>query len=296
MRIGFIGLGHMGRGMAGSLIKAGHDVTIYNRTPGKSADLEAAGAKVAATVAQACDADVVFTMLSNDEAVQDVAFGAGGIVDSLAQGATHVSSSTISIDLSDRLTLAHAEARQAYVVATVLGRPNLAAEGQLFVIAAGADQAVDKVAPLLAAIGRQTTRFGTAPSNANMVKLSVNFLFATVMESLGEAVALIAKGGIDKAAYVDFLTTTMFNAPAYKIYGELAVSDVPAPAGFAAPLGFKDIRLAISAGEKLGVPMPLLSLLHDRFVELMASGGEHMDWSAIGKLAQRDAGLLDLAA
>ena len=296
MRIGFIGLGHMGRGMAGSLIKAGHEVTVFNRTPGKSEGLEAAGAKVATGLRQVCDAEVVFTMLSNDDAVQQVAFSAGGILDSLPRGATHVSSSTISIELSDRLTLAHAEAGQLYVAATVLGRPNLAAEGQLFVIAAGADQAVDKVAPLLDAIGRQTTRFGARPSNANIVKLSVNFLFAAVMESLGEAVALIAKGGIDKAAYVDFLTTTMFNAPAYKTYGELAVSDAPAPVGFAAPLGFKDIRLALSAGEKLGVPMPLLSLLHDRFVELMASGGEHMDWSAIGKLAQRDAGLLDLAA
>ena len=296
MRIGFIGLGHMGSGMASSLIRAGHEVTVFNRTPGKSADLQRSGARVAPTIAEACDADAVVTMLSNDEAVQDVAFSADGILDSLAQGATHVSSSTISIELSDRLTLAHAEAGQGYVAATVLGRPNLAAEGQLFVVAAGADRAVDKVAPVLAAIGRNTTRFGIQPSNANIVKLSVNFLFASVMESLGEAVALIAKGGIDKAAYVEFLTTTMFNAPAYKTYGELAVSDAPAPVGFAAPLGFKDIRLAISAGERLGVPMPLLSLLHDRFVELMASGGEHMDWSAIGKLAQRDAGLVDLAA
>jgi 3-hydroxyisobutyrate dehydrogenase-like beta-hydroxyacid dehydrogenase len=296
MRVGFIGLGHMGRGMAASLLKAGHDVTIYNRSPGKSAELETAGATVAASVAQACGGDAVFTMLSNDEAVEHVALGAGGIVDSLRQGATHISSSTISIELSDRLTLAHAEAGQRYVAATVLGRPNLAAEGQLFVAAAGTDAAVDHVAPLLEAIGRQTTRFGTPPSNANMVKLSVNFLFACVMESLGEAVALVARGGIDKQDYVEFLTTTMFSAPAYKTYGELAVSDQPAPVGFAAPLGFKDIRLAIAASESLGVPMPLLSLLHDRFVELMASGGEHMDWSAIGKLAQRDAGMLELAA
>jgi 3-hydroxyisobutyrate dehydrogenase-like beta-hydroxyacid dehydrogenase len=296
MRVGFIGLGHMGRGMAASLLRAGHDVTIYNRSPGKSADLETASATVAASVAEACGGDAVFSMLSNDDAVQDVALGAGGIVYSLRQGATHISSSTISIELSDRLTLAHAEAGQRYVAATVLGRPNLAADGQLFVVAAGADAALDQVAPLLDAIGRRTIRFGSAPSKANMVKLSVNFLFACVMESLGEAVALVAKGGIDKRDYVEFLTTTMFNAPAYKTYGELAVSDQPVPVGFAAPLGFKDIRLAIAASEKLGVPMPLLSLLHDRFVELMASGGERMDWSAIGKLAQRDAGLLELAA
>jgi 3-hydroxyisobutyrate dehydrogenase-like beta-hydroxyacid dehydrogenase len=296
MRVGFIGLGHMGRGMAASLIKAGHQVTVFNRTRGKSAELEAAGAKVAATIGEACDGDAVFTMLSNDEALESVVFGKPGILDSLRKGAVHVSSSTISIELSDRLAAAHAEAGHGYVAATVLGRPNLAAEGQLFVVAAGADEALNAVGPLLSAIGRQTTRFGTKPSNANMVKLSVNFLFASVMESLGEAVALVAKGGIDKADYVEFLTTTMFNAPAYKIYGELAVSNQPAPVGFAAPLGFKDIRLAIAASEKLGVAMPLLSLLHDRFVELMASGGEHMDWSAIGKLAQRDAGMLDLAA
>jgi 3-hydroxyisobutyrate dehydrogenase-like beta-hydroxyacid dehydrogenase len=296
MRIGFIGLGHMGRGMAGSLIRAGHEVTVFNRTAGKSADLEAAGAKVAATIGEVCNGDAVFTMLSNDEAVESVVFGKPGILDSLRKGAVHVSCSTVSIELSDRLTAVHADAGQGYVAATVLGRPNLAAEGQLFVIAAGADEAVNAVAPLLSAVGRQTTCFGIKPSNANMVKLSVNFLFASVMESLGEAVALIARGGIDKADYVTFLTTTMFNAPAYKTYGELAVSDEPAPVGFAAPLGFKDIRLAIAASEKLGVAMPLLSLIHDRFVELMATGGEHMDWSAIGKLAQRDAGMLDLAA
>jgi 3-hydroxyisobutyrate dehydrogenase-like beta-hydroxyacid dehydrogenase len=282
--------------MAGSLIKAGHEMIVFNRTPGKSADLQAAGAKVAIDIGEVCDVDVVFTMLSNDEAVESVVFGTPGILDSLPAGAVHISSSTISIELSDRLAAAHAEAGQRYVAATVLGRPNLAAEGQLFVIAAGADEAVEAVAPLLAAIGRRTTRFGVKPSNANMVKLSVNFLFASVMESLGEAVALIAKGGIDKADYVEFLTTTMFNAAAYKTYGELAVSEQPAPVGFAAPLGFKDIRLAMAASETLGVPMPLLSLLHDRFVALMASGGEHMDWSAIGKLAQRDAGLHDLAA
>lgn len=296
MRIGFIGLGHMGRGMATSLIRAGHQLIVFNRSPGRSADLEAAGAKVAAGIAEACDAEFVFTMLSNDEAVESVVFGTPGILDSLPAGAVHVSSSTIGIELSDRLAAAHAKAGQRYVAATVLGRPNLAAEGQLFVIAAGADETVEEVAPLLSAIGRRTTRFGIEPSNANMVKLSVNFLFASVMESVGEAVALIAKGGIDKADYVDFLTTTMFDAPAYKTYGELAVSEQPAPVGFAAPLGFKDIRLAMAASERLGVPMPLLSLLHDRFVALMASGGAHMDWSAIGKLAQRDAGLLDLPA
>jgi 3-hydroxyisobutyrate dehydrogenase-like beta-hydroxyacid dehydrogenase len=296
MRVGFIGVGHMGRGMAASLLKTGHEVIVYERSGRNSAELEAAGAAIATDIAGACQADAIFTMLPDDQAVENVVFAMGGIIDSLPQGATHISSSTISVAMSDRLTLAHAAAGQHYVAATVLGRPDVAAQGQLVVVAAAPDHSIDRVSVLLDAIGRTTVRFGDQPSNANLVKLSANFLFASVMESLGEAVALVAKGGIDKHAYVAFLTSTMFNAPAYKIYGELAVSDEPTPVGFAAPLGFKDIRLAMAAGEKLSVPMPLLSLLHDRFAELMASGGETMDWSAIGKLAQRDAGLLDLAA
>jgi 3-hydroxyisobutyrate dehydrogenase-like beta-hydroxyacid dehydrogenase len=291
MRVGFIGLGHMGRGMAANLLRAGHQVAVYNRTPGRSAELEAAGAKVAADIPQVADADAVFTMLSNDEAVESVVFGKRGLLESLPRTAIHISSSTISVDLSERLAAAHAEAGQRYVAATVLGRPNLAAEGQLFVVAAGADDAVDEVAPLLAVIGRQTTRFGTKASNANLVKLSANFLFATVFESLGEAIALIDRAGINKQEYVDFLTSTMFGSPAYKIYGGLVAADEEPPVGFAAPLGFKDIRLAIAAAEKLNVPMPFASVLHDRFVELLANGGEKMDWSAVGRMALRDSGL-----
>jgi 3-hydroxyisobutyrate dehydrogenase-like beta-hydroxyacid dehydrogenase len=291
MRVGFIGLGHMGQGMAASLVRAGHEVAVYNRTPGRSAQLEAAGATLAPDIPHVSDADAVFTMLSNDEAVESVVFGKGGLLDSLPRAAIHISSSTISVALSDRLAAAHAEAGERYVAATVLGRPNLAAEGQLFVIAAGADDAVDEVAPLLASIGRQTTRFGTKASNSNLVKLSANFLFATVFESLGEAIALIDRAKINKQEYVDFLTSTMFGSPAYKIYGGLVAADEEPPVGFAAPLGFKDIRLAIAAAEKLNVPMPFASVLHDRFVELLASGGDHQDWSAVGRMALRDAGI-----
>ena len=288
MRVGFIGLGHMGSGMAQSLIRAGHEVTAYNRTRARAEALD--GASVAATVAEACRADAVFTMLANDEAVEAVALGNGGIVESLPKGAIHISSSTISVALSERLAAAHAKADQRYVVATVLGRPDRAAEGQLFVIGAGAPAALNEVKPLLDAVGQGTTEFGERPSNANLVKLSANFLFATVFESLGEAVALVARGGIDKRHYVDFLTSTMFGSPAYKVYGGLVAADEEPPVGFAAPLGFKDIRLALAAAEKLNVPMPFASVLHDRFVELIATRGENHDWSAVGRMALRDSG------
>ena len=288
MRVGFIGLGHMGSGMAQSLIRAGHEVIAYNRTRARAEALE--GASVAATVAEACRAGAVFTMLANDEAAEAVALGKGGIVESLPRGAIHISSSTISVALSERLAAAHAQAGQRYVVATVLGRPDRAAEAKLFVIGAGEPAALNEVKPLLDAIGQGTTEFGDRPSNANLVKLSANFLFATVFESLGEAVALIARGGIDKQHYVDFLTSTMFGSPAYKVYGGLVAADEEPPVGFAAPLGFKDIRLALAAADELKVPMPFASVLHDRFVELIATSGENHDWSAVGRMALRDSG------
>lgn len=285
MRVGFIGLGHMGSGMASSLLKAGHQVTVYNRTPAKAEALAKSGATVAASIAEACQGDAVFTMLANDQAAEEVVLGEGGILASLPKSAIHISSSTISVAMCERLTKSHHDAGQRYVAAPVLGRPNVAAEGQLFVIAAGAPDALAEVAPLLDAVGQRTTIFGDQPSAANLVKLSANFLFATVFESLGEAIALIDRGGVDRHAYVDFLTSTMFGAPAYTVYGALVAADDPPPVGFAAPLGFKDIRLALAAAEDLHVAMPFASVLHDRFVELLASGNENQDWSAVGRMA-----------
>jgi 3-hydroxyisobutyrate dehydrogenase-like beta-hydroxyacid dehydrogenase len=290
MRVGFIGLGRMGSGMAADLLRAGHEVTVYNRSPDKAEALAAEGAKVAASIAEACRGEAVFTMLSNDEAVESVVFGDGGILASLPKGAIHISSSTISVALSDRLAAAHAKAGQRYVVATVLGRPDAAAAGKLIVVAAGDPDTVSEVAPLLDAIGQSTTVFGDTPSAANLVKLAANFMTATVIEALGEAIALTSKGNIDKRRFLDFLTSGNFNAPVFRIFGELVIADTIAPAGFAAPLAFKDIRLALKAGEDLRVPMPFASVLHDRFVELLANGGEEMDWSAIGRLPLRDAG------
>jgi 3-hydroxyisobutyrate dehydrogenase-like beta-hydroxyacid dehydrogenase len=290
MKIGFIGLGHMGSGMALNLLKAGHDVTVYNRTPGKTQALVSKGARAATQVADACHGDAVITMLSNDDAVQGVTLGEKGVITNLRKGAIHLSMSTISVALSERLAAAHAKAGQRFVAAPVFGRPEAAAAAKLFICAGGAAGAVDACMPLLQALGQSTFRIGDKAQDANLVKLSGNFLLATVIESLGEAMALVGKAGIDRRAYLDFLTSTLFPAPVYKTYGELIVEGQYQPARFAAPLGFKDIRLAIAAGENLRVPMPLASLLHDRFVRLLAQeGGETMDWSGIGQLAAQDA-------
>lgn len=290
MRVGFIGLGQMGRGMALTLLNAGLEVTLYNRTRAKAEALAGNGATVAGTVAEACGGNVVITMLADDPAVESVAFGPDGILANLAPGAIHVSSSTISVDLSQRLEGEHAKVGQRYVSAPVLGRPDRAAEGQLFVVAAGAQDAIEQLQPLFDVIGQGTIVVGDEPHKANLAKLGINFLIATVFEALGEAIALVDRGGVDKHQFLDLLTSTLFGAPIYKTYGALVAADEEPPVGFAAPLGFKDIRLALAASEKLRVPMPFAGVLRDRFIELLATGGEDQDWSAVGRMAFRDAG------
>lgn len=289
MKIGFIGLGHMGSGMALNLLKAGHDLTVYNRTPGKAQTLISQGARAAAAVADACRGDAVITMLADDTAVEGFTFGKAGIIASLRQGAIHISMSTISVAFSERLAAAHAKSGHRYISAPVFGRPEAAAAGKLFITVGGPSDAIDVCMPLLQVLGQSTFRVGDKPQHANLVKLSGNFLYASIIESLGEAIALVGKAGIDRRAYLDFLTSTLLPAPAYKTYGDLIVEGNFAPAKFAAPLGFKDIRFTIAAAEALRVPMPLASLLHDRFVRLLAEGGETLDWSAIGELSAQDA-------
>jgi 3-hydroxyisobutyrate dehydrogenase-like beta-hydroxyacid dehydrogenase len=290
MKLGFIGLGRMGAAMAANLVKAGHEVSVYNRSPGRGASLVALGAREATNLAEACGGDLVITMLADDDAASEIALGRGGLIAHLRKDAIHLSMSTISIALSKRLTQAHAQAGQRYVAAPVFGRPDMAAAAKLFIVAAGDPATIEECQPLFHAMGQKAFTIGTEPSAANLVKLSGNFLLASAIEALGEAVALIGKAGIDTRAYVEILTSTIFDSPAYKTYGALIAQRKFLPAGFAAPLGYKDIRLALAAAEGLRVPMPLGSLLHDRFLRLLAQGGDHLDWSAIGGLAAEDAG------
>ncbi len=290
MKIGFIGLGNMGAAMAANLVAAGHEVTAYNRSPDKAAALVERGATAAQSVAEACGGDVVVTMLADDDAVEAVAFGDGGILASLPSGATHVSSSTISVALAERLSSAHGSKGQRFVAAPVFGRPEAAQAAKLFVVAAGESDAVQALSPVFDAVGQRTFVVAEDPKAASLVKLSGNFLIATVIESLGEALALVHKAGVDKQEYIDLLTSTLFNAPVYKTYGGLLAREEFEPAGFAAPLGLKDVRLVLAAGEELQVPLPVASLLRDRFLTLLANGGADLDWSAVGTVSAWEAG------
>jgi 3-hydroxyisobutyrate dehydrogenase-like beta-hydroxyacid dehydrogenase len=291
MDVGFIGLGQMGSAIALNLVKAGHRVVVYNRTRAKAEALASQGAEVAEGVADACRRPVVITMLADDSAVEAAFFGNGNGLSTLDQGAVHVSMSTISVALSDRLAEAHRSAGHSYVAAPVFGRPEAAAAAKLFVVAAGPDAELARCQPLFDAVGQRTFIVGDKPSSANLVKLSGNFLLAAMIECLGEAFALTRKGGIEPHLYLEILTSTLFSAPAYKTYGTIIANQQYEPAGFKMSLGLKDIRLALAAADALTTPMPVASLVHDQFLCGVATGAGDSDWSALARLAAVNAGL-----
>jgi len=291
MDAGLIGLGHMGSGIATSLLHAGHRLAVYNRTAGRAEALRSEGARVVRSIAEACSSGVVLSMLADDAAVEHVVYGEKGVLASLPAGGLHISVSTISVALSDRLAADHARAGQAYVAAPVFGRPEAAASAGLIVVAAGAARSMERAKPLLAAMGPKLVVFGEKPSLANVVKLAGNFLLSSVIESLAETYAFARKCGVDAAVLHDFFTGTIFTAPVYKLYGGLIVEDRHEPAGFAAKLGCKDVRLVLQAAESAAVPMPIASVVHGRFVTAIARGNADKDWSVLGRVAAEDAGL-----
>jgi 3-hydroxyisobutyrate dehydrogenase-like beta-hydroxyacid dehydrogenase len=291
MDVGFVGLGHMGAPMAANLLKSGHRVIVYNRTRDKTEALAAKGAQIAARVSDACHGDALITMVSDDTAVEDVIFGDAGALAVLGRNAVHISMSTISVALSERLAAAHAKAGQGYVAAPVFGRPEAAAAAKLFIVAAGADATVARCSPLFDAMGQRTFLIGHNPSDANVVKLTGNFLVASVLESLGEAFALVRKSGIDAHRFLDILTGTLFSAPVYQTYGSLIAQEKIPGDGFRMSLALKDMRLALAAADAKTVPMPVASLVRDHLLEGVAQGEGDTDWSALARLCARSAGL-----
>ncbi len=298
MNIAFIGLGNMGSAMATNLLKAGHTLTVYNRSRARADALKSLGARVAATPGEAAaGAEVAITMLADDHALESVVLGQGmaekgkGILDSLPPNAIHVSMSTISVVLSRQLAAVHAESKQHYVAAPVFGRPEAAAAAKLFIVAAGPAAQIERCRPLFDAMGQKTFIAGEEPSGANLMKLAGNFLITAVIEGMAESFALVRKSGLDVNQFHEILTNSLFNAPIYKTYGALIASEKFEPAGFKLPLGLKDNRLLLAAAEEAAVPMPMASLVRDRFLAALAQGMAESDWSAISRISAKDAGL-----
>jgi 3-hydroxyisobutyrate dehydrogenase-like beta-hydroxyacid dehydrogenase len=288
-RVGVVGLGHMGHAFAVNLVEDGYQVLAYDRDAKRAAALT--GARPAAGFADLGACNVVLTSLPDDDALAAVALGDDGLVRVLAPGAVHISTSTVSPDISRRVAEEHARHRQDYVAAPVLGNPDFARERKLFVLAGGARSAVEKVRPLLERLGQRLFVIGEDAASANLMKLAANALTATTLECMGEVLALLRKGGIDRHLAYDVLTNSLFDSRVHKTYGGKIVDERYTPPGFAVRLATKDLRLALAAAEKSQVPMPAASLVHDHLVELAARGWAELDWSALGLLAAVDAGL-----
>jgi 3-hydroxyisobutyrate dehydrogenase-like beta-hydroxyacid dehydrogenase len=290
MEVGFLGLGAMGHAMAGNLLGAGHKVRVWNRSPEKALDLESRGATRSATPAEASRAGVALTMLADDGAVLAVVEGEAGLVAGLPPGGLHVSMSTISYELGERLAKLHADHGQAFVSAPVFGRPAAAQAAKLFIAAAGPADQIARVEPLFQAIGQRVFRIGEQPPAANLVKLCGNFLILCAIEGMAEAMTLAGKVGVEKGALLEVLTGTIFGAPVYQIYGDILTEGKYRPAGFPAPLGLKDMRLAGAAAEQLRTPMPFLGVVRDHLLQVIATEGEDIDWSALALAVERNAG------
>jgi 3-hydroxyisobutyrate dehydrogenase-like beta-hydroxyacid dehydrogenase len=292
MRVGFVGLGNMGTVMARNLIKAGHTLTVYNRTRSRAEHLQSLGATVARTPGEAAaGADALITMVANDAAVEDVIFGPGNVIESLPTGATHISMSTMGVALSHRLVRAHREKQQHYVAAPVFGRPDAAAAAKVFIVVAGPAEQIAHCQCLFDAMGQKTFVVGAQAPAANLVKVAGNFLITATIESLAEAFALIRKSGVDSQQFLEVLTGSLFAAPVYRTYGTMIASDNFEPVGFRMELGMKDNRLVLAAAEEAVVPMPIASLIRDRMLAATAQGMADADWSAIARISFREAGL-----
>jgi 3-hydroxyisobutyrate dehydrogenase-like beta-hydroxyacid dehydrogenase len=280
----------MGSGIAANLLKAGHEVTVWNRSPEPVEALAAQGAVAAKTPADAMQGEVLFSMLASDQIMQEVGLDAA-LLEKAAKGLLHVNLATISPAFARALAAAHDSRGLGYVAAPVFGRPDAAAKGQMVVLAAGDNDAVTKAEPLLAQIGRRTVKVGENPEQANLFKIAGNFMIMSVLETLGEAFALLKKGGVDTGQFLDTMTEGLFAAPVYKNYGKQILDQAYEPAGFFLKLGLKDANLVKGASDALAVPMPLLDLVRGHYEEAIKKGWGEKDWASIAALIAEKAGL-----
>ena len=292
LRVGFIGLGRMGQAMANRILGAGHDLVVFNRSADKAAELVKAGAVLAASVKQACEGrEIVITMVSDDAALREVALSAGGIRESLAPGDIHLAMGTHSVAEIQKLGAAHAEAKQILVAAPVLGRPDMAATGQVTIVAGGVPQAVQKCDILFQAMGRRTFQCGDRPEHASITKLANNFMLGCAIGAMAEGFSLVRKYGVVPQVFYEVMTEGLFAAPAYKVYGKIMVDEAYDKVGFTTLLGLKDFSLIMAAAEAARVPLPSGNAFRDRLLSAIAHGDATKDWAVVGREQARASGL-----
>ena len=294
MKVGFIGLGRMGQGMAGRILAAGHDLLVTDPVPGQTASLEEAGAvAVESPAAASQDRDVVISMLPSDGALNAVLHNEGGLIDGMPSSCIHMASGTHGVPAINAAAAAHQDAGQTFIASPVLGRPDLAAEGLLKTVPAGPSEAVDKVLPILDVIGQQTFRAGEAQQSAAAVKIANNFVLGCAIETMGEALSLVEKLGVEPQMFFEVMTKGLFSAPAYEVYGQFIVDKNWESHGATAVIGLKDADLALEAAEAADVPLPSTHVWRDYLQSAVDRGEGHLDWAVMALQQARASGLED---
>jgi 3-hydroxyisobutyrate dehydrogenase-like beta-hydroxyacid dehydrogenase len=279
MKAGFIGLGRMGQEMARRLVAAGHDIAVYNRTADKAKPLADAGAKVVGSIADAARyGDIVYTMLADDAAAEDVVFQQG-LLQSLPKGGIHVCCGTHGVAVIGKLNEAHKAAGQILVAQPVLGRPQAVATGVAALVIGGPPPALEKCRPLFEAIGKRIFTAGNEPVAAAAIKIA------------SEGFSLVRKYGVVPQVFYEVMTEGLFAAPAYKTYGQIMVDESYSTVGQMAVLGLKDANLALAAGGAVGVPLPSGNVWRDRLVGAVAHGDGNKDWAVMALEQARASGL-----
>ena len=293
MRVGFIGLGRMGKGMASRILGAGHDLAVYDVVREATVPFATAGARVASTVSDVCkDRDVVITMLVEDATVLEVALGTQGICDSLPPDSIHLAMGTYGIAAIRTLEDAHAKAKQVLVAGPVVGRPDRAAEGQLGIIAAGPTEAVKRCHPLFQVMGTRTFDAGAKPESANAIKLANNMVLGAAIVAQAEAFSLVRKYGVSPKIMYDVMADGLFaGAPAYKGYGQTMVDEAYDKAGSPVVVGLKDANLILAAADLARVPLPILNIYRDRLLGAIAHGDGQKDQAVLAREQARACGL-----
>ena len=293
MNVGFIGLGRMGSGMAGRILSGGHDLVVFDAIAAQMTALMSAGARGGSSVADVCAGrDVVVTLLVEDATVIDVALGAGGLCDSLAPGSIHLVMGTHGVATVRALEKRHRAAGQQLVAAPVLGRPDLAAAGQLGIVAAGHEAALGRVHPLLNVMGRRTFLAGSKPESATAIKLANNAVLGCAMVAMAEGFALVRKYGVVPQVFQDVMTEGLFSAPAYKVYGQKMVDESYDQVGSPIHVGLKDANLIAAAAEIARVPMPSHNVYRDRLLGAVAHGDGDRDQAVLAREQARASGLV----
>ena len=282
--LGFLGMGNMGSAMAGRLLESGHELRVWNRNPAACDDLVAKGAVRASSAREALAESVSFSMFANDEAAEGVltAENLAG-----ASGRLHVNMASISTAAAERLTSVVESAGVGYLAAPVLGRPAVAAAGNLNILAAGPDAHVATAAPYLDALGARTWRFGEQPSRANGVKISVNFTILHALQAMAEGITLVESQGLEAGDFIELLSGTLFPGVVYSGYGSMMAERRYTPPGFSMPLGLKDLGLAEDLAAEGGVTLPSAPVLRDRFETALADPSlAELDWSAVAEVTR----------